>query len=79
MIILTRLFFRKPGPSVVSLLLHSCIPHELSTFQLGIRDMCLSPIIPSIFIQTVAPAVIITVTKPINLVDFALEKYHFLS
>ena len=41
--------------------------------------MRLSLITPSTSLQVFAPAVILIVTKAINLVDFALGKCHFLS
>ena len=51
--------------------MYAGITHELSIFHLPIRDMRLSPIIPLTFLQVFDPAVILTVTKAINLVDFA--------
>ena len=62
--------------------MYAGVTYELSTLPLGLRDyrdMRLSPITPSIFLQTFAPAAILVVTKAINLVDFALGKCHILS
>ena len=52
--------------------MYAGVTHELRTFPLRLRDMRLSPITPSTFLQAFAPAVILITTKTINLVDFAL-------
>ena len=49
--------------------MYAGVRHELSTFPLRLRDMCLSTITRSTFFQTFARAVILIVTKAINLVD----------
>ena len=59
--------------------MHDRVTYELSTFHLRLRDTRLSPVTPTIFLQTFAPAVILSATKVINLVDFAQGKCHFLS
>ena len=53
--------------------------HELCIFPLLLRDMRLSPIIPSNFLSAFAPVVIPTVTKTIKPVDFALGKCHIIN
>ena len=50
------------------------VTHKLRTFPLRLRDMRLSPIASSSVLQSFAPAVILIVTKSINLVQFALGK-----
>ena len=52
--------------------MYAGVTHELSTFPLRLRDMRLSPITPSTFLQAFAHG-------EIQLIDFALKKYHFLS
>ena len=60
--------------SLYSAFMNAGVTHELSTFPLCLRDMRLSPIAPSTFLQGFVPVVILIVTKAINLVDFALGK-----
>ena len=62
---------------VSSAFMYASVIHELSTFPLRLRDMRLSSITPSTFVQAFVPAEILT--KAINLMDFALGKCHFLS
>ena len=57
---------------VSSAFVYPAVKHELSTFPLSLRDMCLCPITPSTFLQAFAPAVILIKTKPNYLVDFVL-------
>ena len=86
-IILTRLFFIKIDFSccfsvsaiVSSAFVYAGVTHELSTFHLRLRDMRLSPITQSPFLKVFGLAVILIVTKAINLVDFALGKCQLLS
>ena len=61
-----------------SAIIYAGVAHELSTFLLCLRDMRLSPITLSTFLQAFAPALIIVI-KAIYLVGFALGKCHFLS
>ena len=65
---------------VSSPFMYAGIIHVLSIFHVRWRDMRLSPITPSTFLQAFAPAeIILIVTKAINLADYALGKWHFLS
>ena len=77
-IITSRSFFANLD-LVSSVFMYAGVTHELNTFPLRLRDMRLSPITPSTFLQAFVLAVILTVTKAINLVDFALGKCRFLS
>ena len=61
-----QVVFAKRGPSLVvslvsSSLVHSCMP-ELSTFPLRLRDLRLSPVTRSTFLQTFVLAVTTTYT-----------------
>ena len=49
--------------------MYAGVTHELGTFPLRLFDMRLSPITLSTFIQVFALAVILIVTKAINLVN----------
>ena len=75
--LLSALLTPKPGPSPVSAIasiafMYAGVTHELSTFLLRFRDLCLSPNTPLSHVQAFAPAEIIIVTKALNLLDFAL-------
>ena len=78
-VIFSQIWTFSVGAIVSSAFMYAGVTHELSTFPLRIRDMRLSSITPSTFLQAFAPAVILDVAKAINIVDFALGKCHFLS
>ena len=50
--------------------MYAGVTHELSTFPLRLRDLRISSITPSTFLQAFALVVIIIVTKAIDVVNF---------
>ena len=58
---------------VSSAFVYAGVTHELSTFLLRFRDMGLSHVTPSTFLQAFVRSVILIVTKAINLVDLHWE------
>ena len=55
---------------VSSAFMYAWVTHELRTFPLRFCDIRLSPTIISTFLQVFVPAVMLIVTKAINLVDY---------